>query len=127
MKLAFLNRTSLEFKLGLVIDHAIDIALKILLLTGKVLHLLTYNTLVDPYLATAIYFGIASFTYPYGNDIHGWYIFFVYLIYWNRQFYESDGKVSQSFLEILYDKRFFLKLRRDTLRWSRLSKRNKKN
>jgi len=114
------GKNKITYYSALLMDRAIDIAQKLLNIFGKLIHLATYRILVDPVRASAIYLAITSVTVPAGVEVNGCFILVTYLLYQNRLFYEKDGKVEQTFLQVVLDRRFFLKLRRDSLRWGGL-------
>jgi hypothetical protein len=98
-------------------DIFLGISQKLVHVGGKILHMATFWILVDPIRASAVLISIGiTITVPSGPGVNLCFILFTRFLYSIRRFYEKDGKVTQTFLEVLADRSFFLKLRRDSLR-----------
>ena len=98
-------------------DIFLGISQKLLHVGGKILHMATFRILVDPIRASAVLISIGlAITVPAGPGVNLCFILFTRFLYSIRRFYEKDGKVTQTFREVLADRSFFLKLRRDSLR-----------
>jgi len=68
----------------------------------------TYRILVDPIRASAVLISIGiAITVPFRLEVNICFIIFTHLIYQDRLFYEKDGKVKQTFREVLADRSFF--------------------
>jgi len=98
-------------------DIFLGISQKLVYVGGKILHMATFWILVDPIRASAVLISVGlAITVPSGPGVNLAFIAFTHFLYFIRRFYEKDGKVTQTFREVLADRSFFLKLRRDSLR-----------
>ena len=119
------HKNKIKYNIDLWVDIPIGISQKLLDLIGKLIRISTYSILVDPIRASAALISIGiAITVPFRLEVNICFIISTRLIYQDRLFYEKDGKVKQTFREVLADRSFFLKLRRDSPRKGGVKKSN---
>ena len=119
------HKNKIKYNIDLWVDIPIGISQKLLDLIGKLIRISTYSILVDPIRASAALISIGiAITVPFRLEVNICFIISTRLIYQDRLFYEKDGKVKQTFREVLADRSFFLKLRRDSPRKGGVKKGN---